>query len=182
MSLKKLVTISVVSFIVLKLLWITNTDLYFCLDDTLYAIPFFAFGYCLKNYYGKIIDFIAKYGFILFIIFAIALQFVCFLHGKHKDLLSLQYACGFIGSLSVVAFSQIFKSTNRFVEVIAKNTLFLIFFQSAFLFITKWLKIYNITNFMPKITELFLFVVIYSVLVYIVAYFTIFHFSIGGRE
>ena len=55
------------------------------------------------------------------------------------------------------------------INIIAKNTLFLIFFQSLFLFITKWIKLSNIIqNF--SIFGQFIFVLLYSGLIYIVSY------------
>ena len=91
----------------------------------------------------------------------------------YNHILPLRYVCGFVGSFAVISFSQLFKNTNSFVNIIAKNTLFLIFFQSVFLFITKWVKLYDITHLIPKTYELFIFVILYSSLIYLVSYFVI---------
>lgn len=173
MNLKNLTIISIIAFALLKYLKLANIDLYFCLDNTLYAIPYFVFGFCLKNYFNNVIEFINKHHLILFTVLLIFLQAVYLLHRNCNNILLLQYACGFVGSFFVIAFSQMFKNTNKFIDVIAKNTLFIIFFQSVFLFITKWIKLYNITAFMTKTYELFIFVILYSVLIYIVSYFVI---------
>ena len=55
------------------------------------------------------------------------------------------------------------------VFIIAKNTLFLIFFQSLFLFITKWIKLSNIIQNFSIFGQL-IFVLLYSGLIYIVSY------------
>ena len=173
MTAKNLFMIIILAFISLKFLHLRNIDLYFCLDNTLYAIPYFAFGYCLKNYYGKIIDFISKHKTALFINLLLILPFISLMHKGFKDILLLQYACGFLGSFAVIAFSHIFKNTNHFVNVIAKNTLFLIFFQCVLLFITRWVKLNNLTHLMNQQWEMFLLTIVYSILIYIVSYFVI---------
>ena len=173
MSVKNLTILSISSFITLKLLNIFNIDLYFCLDDTLYAIPYFIFGFCLKNYFNDVINFFHKHCFISFLALIIFLQLICFIRYNFINILLLKYACGFIGSFTIIAFSQLFKNANDFVNVIAKNTLFILFFQVVLLFITKWIKLYKITQYMPKTYEQFIFVVLYSILIYFVSYFVI---------
>lgn len=173
MTVKNLSIITLLSFLVLTFIKLANIDLYFCLDNTLYAIPYFTFGYCLKNYFTKIINFIVKHTLSVFITLLIFLQISYLLCLTLDYILIFQYICGFVGSFAVISFSQLFKNTNSFVNIIAKNTLFLIFFQSVLLFITKWVKLYDITAFMPKTYELFLFVILYSILIYVVSYFVI---------
>ncbi len=172
MTVKNLSLITLFSFLVLTFLKLANIDLYFCLDNTLYAIPYFVFGYCFKNHFNINIELSKKSKFILFIALIGLLQCCLILRHTYNTLL-LQYSCGFVGSFIVIIFSQLFNHSNNFVNVIAKNTLFLIFFQSVFLFITKWVKLYDITAFMPKTYELFLFVILYSILIYVVSYFVI---------
>ena len=172
MTVKNLSIIALFSFIALKFLQLANIDLYFCLDNTLYAIPYFAAGYYFKNYFNKKFEFSKHYKFILFIALIGLLQ-CCYILRHTYNIILVQYACGFIGSLAVITFSQLFNNANNFVNVIAKNTLFIIFFHSVLLFITKWVKLYEITSFMPRTYELFAFVILYSVLIYIINYFVI---------
>lgn len=173
MTIKNLSIITIIAFVVLKILKFANIDLYFCLDNTLYAIPYFVAGYCIKNYFTKIIYFIEKYYFIIFLLLIIFLQISYFLRHNFNNILLLQYVCGFVGSFAIIALSQLFKTSNNFLNVIAKNTLFIIFFQSLFLFITKWVKTYNIMLFLSHNYEKFIFVIAFSFLIYIVSYFTI---------
>ena len=173
MNLRNLALISLISFTILKFLKLANIDLYFCLDNTLYAIPYFAVGYYFKNYFKTAKNFSYNAKFITLFLLLNFLPICYLIHNTYNDCLLFQYVCGFVGSFIIIIFSQLFNSTNNFVNVIAKNTLFLIFFQSLFLFITKWIKLYNIISFMPKTYELFIFVILYSSLIYIVSYFVI---------
>ena len=59
------------------------------------------------------------------------------------------------------------------VFIIAKNTLFLIFFQSLFLFITKWIKLYDLMNDIPHTSIKLLFVIFYSFFIYVISYYII---------
>ena len=61
MSTKNLVIISLISFLILKSLMIHKIDLYFCLDSTLMAIPYFCFGYLLKNNFNNALDRISQF-------------------------------------------------------------------------------------------------------------------------
>ena len=172
-TIKNLSIITVFSFIALKTLNLLNIDLYFCLDDTLYAIPYFVAGYYFKNYFNKEINISSNIKILTFLVLIILLQCFYFLHHTFNNILLFKYACGFIGAYAIITISQLFSKTNHFVNVIGKNTLFLIFFQVLFLFITKWVKLYIITQFIPNTYELFIFVILYSFLIYIVSYFVI---------
>ena len=59
------------------------------------------------------------------------------------------------------------------INIIAKNTLFLIFFQSLFLFITKWIKLYDLMNDISHTSIKLLFVIFYSFFIYVISYYII---------
>ena len=171
---RSLVTVSLLSFTSLKLLTFFDVNLYFCIKNTLYAIPYFALGYYLKNYCellkfkhtlkGKIAD---------IILLGLFLQIVFNLKINHHGILLLSYACGIAGFLLCMRISQLFNNSNSFVDLIGKNTLFLIFFQSLFLFISKWCKCYNVLQFLPNTIEKLLYLILYSLIIYITSYFVI---------
>ena len=141
--------------------------MYFCLDNTLYAIPYFSLGYYIKNYGGNL-NLQNINNCYLVIVLLLMLQLVYFIHHNFHNLITI-YLCGFIGIFFLITFSKLWKKSNVFINIIAKNTLFLIFFQSLFLFITKWIKLSNIIqNF--SIFGQFIFVLLYSGLIYIVSY------------
>lgn len=169
---KKLLFLSVLSFVTLLWLNIKHIDLYFCLDNTLYAIPYFSLGYCLKNYINFTDIVQRKTCYLWSVIFCILLS-VCYLLNQNYHSIITLYACGVMGSFLVITIANLWSRTNKFVNLIAKNTLFLIFFQSLFLFITKWVKLPNIIQCIPNILVQFLFVLLYSGLIYIVSYFVI---------
>lgn len=168
---RKLFYISIISIISLLCLNVANIDLYFCLDNTLYAIPYFTLGYYIKNY-GSNLNLQKINNCYLVIVLLLILQLVYFIHHNFHNLITI-YLCGFIGIFFLITFSKLWKKSNVFINIIAKNTLFLIFFQSLFLFITKWIKLYDLMNDIPHTSIKLLFVIFYSFFIYVISYYII---------
>ena len=187
LNIKNLILLSILSIIILKFLLMHSCDLYFCIDNTLMAIPYFAFGYILKIVtfrgfnWGKhrLISspvLILACCFLLLVILnyngLIQMNLVITEKLQNKSLL-LAYLGGTIGTFMVIIFSDFFNKENKFIKTIAKNTLFIIFFHWLLLFFTRWLKLQLITTSFSNILSKFMFVVLFSTLILIVSYFTI---------
>ncbi len=188
---KNLVIISLLAMIILKFLLIYNQDLYFCLDNTLMAIPYFSLGYILKTLNFSHIQ-IGR-GWVMYSLIStfIAILAICFFLNtilnyngliqmnlyineniQNKSLL-LNYLGGIFGTFMIIMFSKIFVKENKFVKIIAQNTLFIIFFHWLLLFFTRWLKIQSIIPNLTNISYKFLFIIFFAYLLLIISYYSI---------
>lgn len=185
MSVKTLIVISFISFIILKFLMLNKIDLFFCIDNTLMAIPYFCFGYLLKNNFSNILDRIVK----LNIFSKVALSVLCIIilitilkingviqmnleiiEPINSKSLILAYLGGITGAILVYIFSNFFQKENIFVKTIAQNTLFIMFFHTIFLFLTKTFNIDSSIINLPFQSLIFIF---YSLILFIFMYFII---------
>lgn len=116
----------------------SNIDLYFCLDNTMMAIPYFLFGHYLRRikYAG------CKRNIILLIVAVVSIISIAVIlnqngpaqmigpsYGKN---IFVNYMAGFLGTLLVWAVSNIvanFYENKKFIRTISRNTLFIIFFH-----------------------------------------------------
>lgn len=185
---KNLILLNLTAVSILKVLFYFNIDLYFCLDNTLMAIPYFSLGYFLqKRRYFEIPEKhknILK-DLILIVISVIVLCIILKYNGvvqmnmniteklKYKSLV-LAYLGGITGTYMVYKFSRLFNSENIFVKTIAKNTLFIIFFHTFIQFIAKWCKVDILCA--KYLTDIYLktgFLLFYTVLALVICYFAI---------
>lgn len=191
----KAIIISIIAFSLLKLLIFFNIDLFFCLDNTLMAVPYFCFGYILKVGYNNINNFenytkIFKSikGCVLNIFVSTITIIMLFLILKfngliqmnlkisnnllHKSLI-LSYIGGILGTLLVFNISKIFSQENKFVALISKNTLFIIFSHFLLLFIFSWCNIRSFLCYFDNFILKFLYATIISVIILVINYFVI---------
>lgn len=158
MDLQTLLLFATAAIIITKLLVIFHIDLYFCLDNTLMAIPYFIFGYLLKNYFCINIEKIDLHLRMLSIMLSILIlclilrinSFIIYARVttniQNNQSLLLIFLAGIIGSLMVIFFSTLFIKANDFVITIAKNTLFIIYFHFQLLFFVKWIGLETILH------------------------------------
>lgn len=150
--------ISFLAIVILKILITNKTDLYFCLDNTLFAIPFFVFGILCKQYKATIIqnfkvlykNNLIKYSLIFICFFSLIpifafnnyLNIARLTHSfAENQFLSLIYLAGIIGTLGTCLFASCIKIDNDFTKTISKNTLFIIYFHWQMLLFVRLLNI-----------------------------------------
>lgn len=131
--------LSLVSIFILIILKSNNIDLYFCLDSTLMAIPYFILGHYMAK--TNIMDML-KFNIVRLIVALISFVLVVLvleyngaaqMNGPSfgKNIL-LNYSAGVFGSLGIFIISiiaaEIFKR-KEYIYRISRNTLFIIFFH-----------------------------------------------------
>lgn len=126
---------SFVSIVFLILRKVYDWDLYFCLDSTIMAIPYFIIGYYLAK--TTIIERIGEYKIGLIPICVILLCLILYYNGPvqmngpiYRNSVLWNYIAGFTGTMMVFMLSQWFanKWGNRdYVHIVSRNTLFIIF-------------------------------------------------------
>lgn len=129
--------LTVGSIIGLLILKVRNIDLYFCLDSTMMAIPYFIFGHYLAKWLKG--TYPSKTLLIVVGISALWVYFTLQINGSAQMIapsfgnnVLLNYSAGIAGTLLIMALSMLIAKklgdnvTNR---TISRNTLFLIFFH-----------------------------------------------------
>ena len=169
---KSMMLINVFSIIIIPLLQYNKIDLYYNLDSTLLAIPFYSIGYLLKNINifggGKICN-------VIFSVFMLCLVYVVlYLNGPIQmngprigcNIL-LFFVGGVAGSLIILFISQIFNK-HDLIRLISRNTLFIIFFH-WFLLVSYSLfrRVFNIWSFIENDYLAIIFTVVFSFLLFI---------------
>ena len=129
--------LTVGSLLGLMMLKSLDMDLYFCLDSTMMAIPYFIFGHylakCIKGAYpSKTLLMIAGIS-VLWVYFIMQINGPAQMIGpSFGNNILLNYSAGIAGTLFVLAMSMLFakrlgdQAINR---TISRNTLFIIFFH-----------------------------------------------------
>lgn len=127
----------VASVLGLLLLKHKNLDLYFCLDSTMMAIPYFIVG----HYFGKWMKctLSSKILLMIGILSALCVYFILQINGAAQMIgpsfgnnILLNYSAGIAGTFLIISLSMLLSrrlgdnSTNR---IISRNTLFIIFFH-----------------------------------------------------
>lgn len=130
---KNMILLVAFSIITISLLQYYDVDLYCNLDSTLLAIPFFALGYMLKNINitkrGKISSILLSV-FLLYMVYQVLqLNGPVQMNGPHVGRNILLYVVGGVaGSFSILFICQTFNSSTL-IQLISRNTLFVIFFH-----------------------------------------------------
>ena len=160
-SIKELIIMSILSIIAIKNLIINNIDLYFCIDNLLYAIPFFILGIIIQQYKNNLQKIFYYFKNIKYFKSLLALSFCLILililinnnylniarltiSATEEQSLVLLYFAGTIGTIMICLLASLFKKMNNFVQVIAKNTLFIIYFHYQLIFFMNWIGFKNI--------------------------------------
>lgn len=151
---KNMVFIFFLSIIASKILIYNNVLLCCCLNCTIIALPYFIMGMIFRYFNVDFYKFSNKYFVLFYGIFAIfSLNMILHLNGLVKlsrplepfynsnPALSLMYLAGILGSLMIIFLSTLFKREVFAVNLISKNTLFIIFAQEFLLFFFKQFKI-----------------------------------------
>ncbi len=186
---KNLILITLLSILILKCLFILNIDLYFCLDNTLMAIPYFGLGHILKTLNfsefqigGGMNSLIISISIILAccILLEVILNYngliqmnLCINEKIQNKSLLLAYFGGILGTLMTFIIANFFNKENDFIKVIGKNTLFIIFFHWLLLFFTRWFKLQLLINYFTNIFSKCIFILLFSLLILTISYFII---------
>lgn len=116
----------------------SNIDLYFCLDNTMMAIPYFLFGHylrrikyteCKRNFFLLIVAVVTIISIAVILNWNGPAQMIGPSYGKN---IFVNYMAGILGTFLVWAVSNIvanFYENKKFVRTISRNTLFIIFFH-----------------------------------------------------
>lgn len=169
---KKLAIISMISIFLYYILKYRHIDLYFCIDNTLYAIPYFTIGYIARNYI-HFSHYFNKKKELIGLVAILSLGFLILLCNRHnyqKSIELYRYACGLTGSCFVFAFSNLFQYVNYFIKQISQNTLFILFFHFLCLFFVKWLRIPIVLNYYDSIFIKFIIWIVFSFMLYYFCY------------
>lgn len=160
-TLKNSIILSVLSFVILQILVRKDIDLYFCLDNTLYAIPFFIIGYWIKyikdNHIKETVQEFFKNNIVLISISALMTVILLLLYKINGFVIfarvtysitghsvSLAYISAILGTAVIIFLSNLFKKENAFVKTIGRNTLFIIYYHYWLIWVFKMLKFHKI--------------------------------------
>ncbi|MBR6163995.1 acyltransferase family protein [bacterium] len=185
-----LITLSIASIILLKILFILKFDLIFCIDNLLYTLPYFIMGYYFKEYiYPSFSDKknLLSNNFIKILLFVLSFSAVYLIlktngliecnmkinHLVSQRSILLSYIGGLAGTVGVILFSDLIKKDFKFIQVISKNTLFIMFFHVFILLISKVAGIIPFAHKYFQGINLFIFVIIYGIVMLIFSYYTI---------
>lgn len=136
--------------IILSLLKVSNIDLYGCVDCTIMATPFFLIGFWMgkENAVNKIP---IIWGGILSVLSAIGLLFIYKINGpsqmngpSYSNSIVLTYLAGYLGSYIVIYISILLEMKYKPNKILARNTLFLIFYHWIVLFILYRVGFFNL--------------------------------------
>lgn len=130
--------LSIFSILTLVLLKFFDIDLYFCLDSTLMAIPYFIFGHYIAK--KEIIENLRhNIRFIVCLLLFVAVYVILKYNGSAQmngpsfgDNIILNYFAGISGTIGVFIISNItsnFFNKRKIIYIISRNTLFIIFFH-----------------------------------------------------
>ena len=148
---KSSILLLIICSALLLLLKVYNLDLIFCLDSTLMAIPYFLVGYALARggFFSRIKT--AGGGYFCSLLCLIVLLIVYKINGptQMNELsfgrnLVLAYIGGFAGSLMIIFAVLKIKFIDAYSRLIARNTLFLIFFHWVIIFILGYLGVFSL--------------------------------------
>lgn len=183
---QKLIGLSLLSIIIIKILTVNHIDLFGCLDNTLMAIPYFSLGYLLKNKFKleNYIETFSKFKTCIYIaplviILLLILKFNGFIiyarvtyNIQANQSLLLIFLAGIVGSLMVILFSSLFSTSSSFIKTIGKNTLFIIYFHFQLIFFMSWMRFKTYIYSANKASFLF-FVLFLSLVNLVICYFAI---------
>lgn len=124
-------------------------DLYFCIDSTIMAVPYFLFGYWLRQQISNE----PKFGGGILLIFGILCIFILLqlyringaaqMNGPSSgNSVILNYAAGIIGSVSVLLLARCFDRPRSIIKKIARNTLFILCYH--------WIVLFGIRQLLTK--------------------------------
>lgn len=185
-----ILVLSAFSIVLSKVLILNKILLPCCLNCTILAIPYFGVGMLFRNYK---IDFAkySKYFVVGYMVFAIIiLNLILDCNGLIKmsrpleplfnmsPSLLLMYLGGILGSIMVFTISGFPKKEYPFVDIISKNTLFIIFAQEFILYFLKAFKILDIFDYINSPLIGLLIAVLFSVLILYMCYIFICKFRL----
>ena len=164
-------TLIILSTTLLLLLHYNRRDLYFCLDTTCMAIPYFLVGYYIAK--SDILSRINLYRKCLCTLLClIALLIVYKTNGPAQmngpsfgNNILLNYLGGISGSMMVIFLVLKFKRISNSHKLIARNTLFLIFYHWVVLFVLGFVGFFNLWKLIDNPVWVTLIMAIYAILV-----------------
>lgn len=187
---KNIIMLIVAAICILKSLIIANVDLFFCIDNTVMAIPYFFLGHLIQRYISiKNIQICSKFKKFILSILSLAIPFIVLtVVLKYNGLMTmnlkinktlqdksllLSYFAGIAGSYSVLYISHLFRNRYKFIDVISKNTLFIIFYHFLLLFILAWCKYRLLLHMFHSTLTQIIFSLVTTFLILIISYLTI---------
>jgi len=142
-------TFVLICFSFIFLLWRkeNQVDLYFCLDSTIMAVPYFLLGFWLSNSKLQyVFSIVTKYRYraLLFAMGAFMVITSLYIYDGPSQMngpfipsnIMLSYLAGTFGTLLIFSLSSLIKAIPFFIRQILRNTLFLIFYHWIFLYFT----------------------------------------------
>lgn len=199
LTVKNILLVVIFAVSILKFLVIKNIDLYFCIDNTLLAIPYFFLGYFIKqklfqkNFISenifKISDFNKHLFNIVYLLISIIILLVILKYNGliqmnlrintilQRQSLILSYIAGVTGSLLIFKISALLKWNLKFIEVISKNTLFIIFYHYLIIFIFSWCKYKSLIYLFNSTFSKICFCIFSAFLILLISYFSIIIFE-----
>lgn len=158
--------------VILVLLKVYNIDLIFCLDSTLMAIPYFLVGYTLarRQFLSRIKT--AWGGDFCSLLCLIVLMIIYRINGPAQmngpsfgSNILLNYLGGLLGSMMVIFFVLKIKRIGNNLKLMARNTLFLIFYHWVVLFVLGYVGLFNLWKLIDNYIWAALMMAIYAILV-----------------
>lgn len=170
---KSIIVLLIIFPVLLLLLNVFNMNLFFCLDSTLMAVPYFLIGYAMaKGEFISRINTAGWRGYLYSLLCLIVLLIIYRINGPAqmngpsfgKNIL-LNYLGGISGSMMVIFFVLKFKCISNNFKQIARNTLFLIFYHWFVLYVLRSVGFFNLWKLMDNYVWAALMMAIYAILV-----------------
>ena len=187
---KNLIIFLILSFIISKVLIVSNILLPCCLNCTFVALPYFILGILAKQNCVNFEKLCSNYFFVVYVLLSVFLMNLLLKHNglvkisrplepmyNSDPSLLIMYIIAMIGIFMVILLSTLFKKQNNYVDKISKNTLFIIFGQDFLLFFLELIKIPQKINALDILFVRYLLIFIVAILVLVICYFCILFFE-----
>lgn len=163
---------SIISLFVLKS---CHINLYFNLDSTLMALPYFIFGYWMNK---KTIQpaKVSLWGAVLLLAFSVCEIGIYMINGptqmngpSYGRYMILDFMGGLLGIGIVLIISNCRKSISQYLKLLARNTLFIIFFHWLFIDVASRTNFFSLWKVVDSSAFVAVIIAIYSVLILVFA-------------
>lgn len=185
---KNISIIGFLGYVLMVICYKNNLFPYFCLSSLFMALPYFCFGLiAAKKQLLENTSKINVYSLTKFCILIItALLFLQNFNGviamsepyrtafgEGSPEIMLLYAAGIFGSTGIFLTSSLINKSNKFIDTISKNTLFIMFFHWVLLFFVNWSGVRKIIAAIPNLAIQFVCVFFISAMIFAINYFAI---------
>lgn len=188
---KNIIIAVILAIFIFKILIIYNLDLFFCIDNTIMAIPYFFTGYIIRqifrNKYNQTNENFSQSKIKLFLYILISLIILIIIYKYNGVILMnlrinknlqgqsiiLSYIAGIVGTFAVICISKLFNANHKILDVISKNTLFIIFYHWLILWLISLCKIYILVNLVNSMVLRLVLCVFISIIILLLNYISI---------